>query len=47
VVLSGRAAPPASGAPLLLLVPARAVRAPGRYVLSVAGNDYPFEVVAQ
>ena len=47
VVLSGKAGAPSSGAPLLLLVPARAVRAPGRYVLTVAGNDYPFEVVAQ
>jgi hypothetical protein len=47
VVLSGKAGSPSSGAPLLLLLPARAVRAPGRYVLSVAGNDYPFEVVAQ
>jgi hypothetical protein len=47
VVLSGKAGSPVPGAPLLLLVPARAVAAPGRYVLSVAGNDYPFEVVAQ
>jgi hypothetical protein len=47
LVLSGKAAAPSSGAPLLLLVPARAVNTPGRYVLSVAGNDYPFEVVAQ
>ena len=47
LVLSGKAGAPSSGAPLLLLVPARAVRAPGRYVLTVAGNDYPFEVVAQ
>ena len=47
VVLSGKAGAPSAGAPLLLLVPARAVRAPGRYVLTVAGNDYPFEVVAQ
>jgi hypothetical protein len=47
LILSGKAAAPSAGAPLLLLVPARAVSAPGRYVLSVAGNDYAFEVVAQ
>jgi hypothetical protein len=47
LVLSGKAAAPTPGAPLLLLVPARAVNAPGRYVLSVAGNDYPFEIVAR
>jgi anti-sigma factor RsiW len=47
LVLSGKAAAPSAGAPLLLLVPARAVSAPGRYVLSVGGNDYAFEVVAQ
>jgi len=47
VVLSGKASAPTPGAPLLLLVPARAVSAPGRYVLSVAGNDFPFETVAR
>jgi len=46
-VLSGKAGAPAAGAPLLLLVPARAVSTPGRYVLSVAGSDYLFDVVAQ
>ncbi len=44
LVASGKAEAPPSGAPLLLLVPARAVTA-GRYVLSVAGGEYPFEVV--
>jgi hypothetical protein len=46
-VLSGKAGAPAAGAPLLLLVPARVVTEPGHYVLSVAGNDYHFYVVAQ
>jgi hypothetical protein len=46
-VLSGKAGAPPAGAPLLLLVPARAVKASGGYVLSVGGNDYPFYVVAQ
>jgi hypothetical protein len=46
-LLSGTVGAPAAGAPLLLLVPARVVKEPGRYVLSVAGNDYPFYVVAQ
>jgi hypothetical protein len=46
-VLSGQAGAPPAGAPLLLLVPARALKDPGGYVLSVAGNDYRFSVVAQ
>ena len=46
-VLSGKAGAPPAGAPLLLLVPARALKDPGGYVLSVAGNDYQFSVVAQ
>jgi hypothetical protein len=46
-VLSGKAAAPPAGAPLLLLVPARVLAKPGHYVLSVAGNDYHFYVVAQ
>jgi hypothetical protein len=46
-VLSGKAAAPPAGAPLLLLVPARVVTEPGHYVLSVAGNDYHFDVVSQ
>jgi len=46
-VLSGKSAAPPAGAPLLLLVPARVVTEPGHYVLSVAGNDYHFYVVAQ
>ncbi len=46
-LLSGKAEAPPAGAPLLLLVPARVVKEPGRYVLSVAGNDYRFSVVAQ
>ena len=46
-MLSGKAAAPPAGAPLLLLVPARVVKEPGSYVLSVAGNDYYFYVVAQ
>lgn len=43
-VVSGRAQASASGTPLLLLIPARAINRPGHYVLTVAGTEYPFEV---
>jgi hypothetical protein len=46
-VASGRARASSSGAPLLLFIPSRDVRAPGHYVLSIAGDEYRFEVVAQ
>lgn len=44
-VVSGRAAAPTPGAPLLLLIQSRVVNRPGHYVLTIAGTDYPFEVV--
>jgi Putative zinc-finger len=44
LVAAGKAEAPPSGAPLLLLVPTRVVTT-GRYVLSVGGNEYPFEIV--
>jgi Putative zinc-finger len=47
IAVSGKAQSPAAGTPLLLLIPVRAVKTPGHYVLSVAGSEYPFEVVAQ
>ena len=46
LIAAGKADAPQSGAPLLLLVPARAVTT-GRYVLSVAGSEYPFEIVTE
>ena len=46
-VVSGRAASPPSGTPLLLLIPARAVNRPGHYVLTIAGTEYLFEVAAR
>jgi hypothetical protein len=46
LVASGKAQAPPFGA-LLLLIPAKAVSTPGRYVLSIADGDYEFEVVAQ
>lgn len=46
-IVSGRAATPPSGTPLLLLIPARAVNIPGHYVLTIAGTEYRFEVVAR
>jgi anti-sigma factor RsiW len=45
-VASGRASAPPSGAPLLLLIPGRAVGVPGHYVLAIGGTEYRFEVRA-
>jgi Putative zinc-finger len=42
-VFSGRVSAPPSG-PLLLLVPARLIGAPGHYVLTAADREYRFEV---
>jgi len=44
---AGKVLAPAPGMPLLLLVPSRVVSAPGHYLLSIAGAQYAFEVVAQ
>ena len=46
-IVSGNVQAPQPGAPLLLLVPASRIPAPGHYVLTVADSEYPFEVVAQ
>jgi hypothetical protein len=52
-VVSGRAPVPSSGSPLLLLVPAAAVAAPGEYLLSVKASassepadEYSFKIAA-
>ena len=47
VVASGRVQSPQPGVPLLLLVPSSEISAPGRYMLAIADNEYPFEVVTQ
>jgi len=47
VVASGRVQSPQPGVPLLLLVPASEIGIPGRYVLTLADIEYPFEVVTQ
>jgi hypothetical protein len=46
LVASGRAQAPPFGT-LLLLIPAKAVSTPGRYVLTIADGEYEFDVVAQ
>jgi hypothetical protein len=47
VAASGTVRLPAAGVPLLLLVPRSEISAPGRYILTIADTEYPFEVVAQ
>jgi hypothetical protein len=47
VVASGKAQAPPSGTALLLLIPAKTVSTPGRYVLSISGGEFEFEVVAE
>jgi hypothetical protein len=53
-VAAGRAPVPAPGTPLLLVVPASTLRAPGHYVLSLRDRegapstaDYYFDVAAR
>jgi hypothetical protein len=47
VLASGQVQAPAAGGPLLLLVPAAQFGGAGHYTVTVADNEYPFEVVAQ
>jgi hypothetical protein len=46
-VASGAVRTPLAGAPLLLLVPSSTLRTPGRYILTIADTEYPFELVSQ
>jgi hypothetical protein len=47
VAASGTVRLPAPGVPLLLLVPRSEIAEPGRYILTIADAEYPFDVVAQ
>jgi hypothetical protein len=44
-VVSGRLPQPEPGAPLVLMIPAGVLTAPGPYVLSVGGAEYRFDAV--